>query len=82
MSRILEDATDQITQRYKQGVHSGIDIVKYKGKGFLAFIAQVRIYSSIFTINKNSKRNSYYIWYDFSRCTCINKLHVYSKIII
>jgi len=57
-------------------------IVKYKGKGFLAFIAQVRIYSSIFTINKNSKRNSYYIWYDFSRCTCINKLHVYSKIII
>ncbi len=32
MSRILEDATDQITQRYKQGIHSGIDVVKYKNK--------------------------------------------------
>lgn len=32
MSRILEDATNQITQNYKQGMHYGIDVVKYKGK--------------------------------------------------
>ena len=32
MSRLLNDATDQITQKYKPLKHRGIDIVKYKSQ--------------------------------------------------
>ena len=63
MSRILEDATDQITQRYKQGIHSGIDVVKYKNK-----LCNVLAHSEGIVVwiqtgqknNKNATGNAYY----------------------